>query len=73
MKYLWLYILGIGAIISLVIFLLTFSRDVFLIKKLKKNKWEIALNFILFSLSCLFFALSIYLFMSLKEQVGLLV
>lgn len=71
-KYIWLFILGGIAMIALIFFLMTFSKDMFLIKKLKKTKKNLILNFslIITTLTCL--GLVIYLFTLLKEQINLL-
>ena len=70
--YLWIFILGSVAIFSLLIFLLTLSRDAFLIKKLRKKKTRFILNFSLLftTLTCL--GLIVYLFTLLKEQIEIL-
>ncbi|MET3562932.1 hypothetical protein ABID30_002023 [Enterococcus rotai] len=72
MDYLWLFILGGIAILSLLIFLITLSRDTFLMKKLRKKKTNFILNFSLLftTLTCL--GLIVYLFTLLKEQIELL-
>ncbi|MFD1900826.1 hypothetical protein [Enterococcus termitis] len=70
--YLWLFILGGIAILALIIFLITLSRDTFLIKKLRKKKLNFILNFSLLftTLTCL--GLIVYLFTLLKEQIEVL-
>ncbi|EOH96637.1 hypothetical protein UAW_01802 [Enterococcus haemoperoxidus ATCC BAA-382] len=70
--YLWIFILGAISIGSLLIFLVTLSREAFLLKKLRKRKVNFVLNFSLLfiSLSCL--GLITYLFTLLKEQIELL-
>ncbi|MEI5990737.1 hypothetical protein [Enterococcus crotali] len=70
--YLWLFILSGIAIISLLVFLITLSRDTFLIKKLRKKKTRFILNFSLLftTLTCL--GLIVYLFSLLKEQIEIL-
>ncbi|XUB55876.1 hypothetical protein IGJ02_000108 [Enterococcus sp. DIV0724b] len=70
--YLWIFILGAISIGSLLIFLITLSREAFLLKKLRKRTINYVLNFSLLfiSLSCL--GLITYLFTLLKEQIELL-
>jgi len=70
--YLWVFILAGIASVSLVFFIATLSRDVFLARRLKFKKSNLVLNFgfILMSLGSL--ALIIYLFTLLKEQIGLI-
>ncbi|ALS36871.1 hypothetical protein ABID30_001928 [Enterococcus rotai] len=72
MNFLWVYILcGIG-VASIVFFLLTFSRDVFLIKRLKKNKQFLLLNFSFLIFTFISVTLVIYLLVLLKDQIQLL-
>jgi len=70
--YLWIFILGAVAILSLLVFLMTLSRDAFLMKKLRKKKNQFFLNFgLLFTtLTCL--GLIVYLFTLLKDQIEIL-
>ncbi|MBP2097246.1 hypothetical protein [Enterococcus rivorum] len=70
--YLWMFILGGISILALFFFLVTLSRDTFLIKKLRKKKQVVALNFSLLfiSLGCL--GTIVYLFSLLKTQIELL-
>ncbi|WP_430604788.1 hypothetical protein IGL98_002701 [Enterococcus sp. DIV0840] len=60
--YLWIYILSGVALLSLVLFLLTLSRDLFLVKRLKAKKIALFANFSLLILSLMSLALIIYLF-----------
>jgi len=70
--YLWMFILGGISIISLVFFLMSLSRDVFLIKKLRKKKQILVLNFSLLFITLSSLALIAYLFVLLREQIELL-
>ncbi|MGX7244557.1 hypothetical protein ACWOC1_06880 [Enterococcus quebecensis] len=70
--YLWIYILGGLTSVSLLFFLLTLSRDVFLVRKLRKKKEELAVNFSLLAVSITSLALIIYLFILLKDQIKLI-
>lgn len=72
MDYLWIYFLSGIATVSLIVFLLTFSKDIFYTKKLKLNKSSLVLNCSLLLLSILSISLIIYLFISLREQIGLI-
>lgn len=69
MNYLWVYILTIIAILSLGFFLATFSKDMYLTRKLKLKKTSLWLNFSLLLISLMSLGLIIYLFSSLKEQI----
>ncbi|EOL49888.1 hypothetical protein [Enterococcus caccae] len=70
--YLWIYILGGIASASLLFFLVTLSRDVFLVKKLRKKKLDLAFNFSLLAVSIVSLGLIIYLFVLLKDQIKLI-
>ncbi|WP_207695808.1 hypothetical protein DOK67_0001478 [Enterococcus sp. DIV0212c] len=70
--YLWIYILGGIASASLIFFLVTLSRDVFLARKLKKKKLDLTVNFTLLVVSIASLALIIYLFVLLKDQIKLI-
>ncbi|EOL50920.1 hypothetical protein [Enterococcus caccae] len=70
--YLWIYILGGIASASLIFFLVTLSRDVFLARKLKKKKFDLAVNFSLLVVSIASLGLIIYLFVLLKDQIKLI-
>jgi phosphoglycerol transferase MdoB-like AlkP superfamily enzyme len=70
--YLWMFILGGISIISLVFFLISLSRDVFLIKKLRKKKQILVLNFSLLLITLSSLGLIAYLFGLLREQIELL-
>ena len=70
--YLWMFILGGISIISLVFFLMSLSRDVFLIKKLRKKKQILVLNFSLLFITLSSLGLIAYLFVLLREQIELL-
>ncbi len=68
-NYLWVYIIGAVAFVTLLIFLITFPKDHSYIKKLRKSKANYLLNFSLLIFSLADIGLIIYLFMLLKEQV----
>ncbi|OTN83838.1 hypothetical protein A5819_003657 [Enterococcus sp. 7E2_DIV0204] len=70
--YLWIYILGGVASVSLIFFLGTLSKDVFLARKLKKKKLDLAVNFSLLVVSIASLGLIIYLFVLLKDQIRLI-
>ncbi|WP_348921390.1 hypothetical protein [Enterococcus rotai] len=70
--YLWMLILGAAAIISLFFFLMTLSKDVFLIKKLRKKKSKLILNFSLLFIALTSLGLIAYLFTLLRDQIELL-
>ncbi|EOL46369.1 hypothetical protein [Enterococcus caccae] len=70
--YLWVYILGGVATSSLLYFLATLSRDVFLVRKLRKKRKDLAFNFSLLALAIVSVALIIYLFILLKDQIKLI-
>lgn len=70
--YLWIYILGGIASTSLLFFLVTLSRDVFLVRKLRKKKLDLAFNFTLLAVSIASLGLIIYLFVLLKDQIKLI-
>lgn len=72
-SYLWIYIIAVVAVVSLIIFLMTFGKDHFYIKKLKKKKTAYIINLVLLIFSIVDVALIIYLFMVLKEQIGIFV
>ncbi|MBO0437448.1 hypothetical protein [Vagococcus fluvialis] len=69
MNYLWVYILSSITGISLLCFILTFSKDLYLTKKLKKSKKSLILNFSLLIISFVSISLVIYLFVLLKDQI----
>lgn len=69
MNYLWVYILSSITGISLLCFILTFSKDLYLTKKLKKSKKSLILNFSLLIISFISISLVIYLFVLLKDQI----
>ncbi|MEI5993504.1 hypothetical protein [Candidatus Enterococcus mansonii] len=70
--YLWIYILGGITSVSLLFFLVTLSRDVFLVRRLRKKKGELVFNFSLLVVSITSLALIIYLFILLKDQIKLI-
>ncbi|WP_207694493.1 hypothetical protein DOK67_0000248 [Enterococcus sp. DIV0212c] len=70
--YLWIYILSGVALLSLILFLLTLSRDLFLVKRLKVKKIALFANVSLLLLSLTSISLIIYLFILLKDQINLI-
>lgn len=72
MAYFWIYWLGGCAATTVVFFLATLSKDVQLIRRLKKKKTDLLLNFSLLVLSLSSLSLVIYLFVLLKDQIGLI-
>ncbi|EOH96809.1 hypothetical protein UAW_01767 [Enterococcus haemoperoxidus ATCC BAA-382] len=70
--YLWIYILGGIASAALLFFLVTLSRDVFLVKKLRKKKLDLVFNCSLLAVSITSLGLIIYLFILLKDQINLI-
>lgn len=72
MDFLWVYILGSLAIVAVIIFLITFSPDVKLVKKLKLKKTTLWLNFSLLVISGISISLVIFLFILLRNQINLL-
>lgn len=71
-NYLWLFILGGIAVIALLFFLLMLSRDAFLIRKVKRKKGPLLVNFSLLAITLSSLGLIVYLFTLLKEQIELL-
>ena len=69
-NYLWVFVLAGIALVSLLFFIISFSRDLFLVKKLKKNKGILAMNFILLASSVVDIGLIIYLFILVKKQIN---
>lgn len=70
--YIWMFILGGIAILSLLFFLITLSRDAFLLKKLRKKKFQLVLNFSLLFITLTSLGLIAYLFTLLRDQIELL-
>lgn len=70
--YLWVFILAGIASVSLLFFIVTLSRDVFLARRLKLKKSNLVLNFSFLTMSLGSLIMIIYLFMLLKEQIGLI-
>lgn len=70
--YLWVYILGAIASVTLIYFLVTLSRDIFLVRKLKMKKTNLIVNFALLLITLVALILIIYLFVLLKDQIKLL-
>lgn len=72
MDYIWMFFLGGIAILSLMIFLITLSRDTFLVKKLKKKKSVLGMNFGLLLITLSSLGIIVYLFNLLRTQIELL-
>lgn len=72
-NYLWVIVLSSLSLVSLLVFLISFSKDHFYIKKLKRSSANYFLNFSLLVLSIADVVLVIYLFQLLKQQLGLFV
>lgn len=69
--YIWLYLLGAGGVIALDLFLMTFSRDNVLVKKLKLKRTKIWVNWLLLAISVMCFGLTFYLFSVIQHQLTL--
>lgn len=69
MDYLWVYILAAISIVSVGVFIATFSKDLYLTRKLKLNRSSLLLDFSLLVTSLVSLSLVIYLFVLLKEQI----
>ncbi len=69
--YLWVFILSGIAIVSLISFLVFITSDLSLIKKVKRKKSSLMLNFSLLATSLVSLGFIIYLFMELKRQIDL--
>lgn len=67
--YLWVFILAGICLLSLVLFLMSISKDVPLIKKLKKKKSALILDITLLLISVGSIGLIINLFLELKRQI----
>lgn len=70
--YLWVYLLGGVGALSLVLFLSTLSKDALLVKRLRKSRRSLSINFSLVVVSLTSVGLIIYLFVLLKDQIRLL-
>lgn len=70
--YLWVFVLSGVCLLSLVLFLLSITKDVPLIKKLKKKKSVLALNITLLLISVGSVGLIVNLFLELKRQIDVL-
>lgn len=70
--YLWLYVLGIGGLLSLLSFILSIKRDSKLLRKLKLPKGKIIVNWLLLLVSIGCFSLLAYLFINIQQQINLL-
>lgn len=69
--YLWVFILTGVALTSLLLFLVSISKDLDLVKKLKRRKSSLMLNFSLLVTSLVSIGFIIYLFLELKRQIDL--
>lgn len=69
--YIWLYLLGAGGVIALGLFLMTFSRDNVLVKKLKLKRTKIWVNWLLLAISIMCLGLTFYLFSVIQHQLAL--
>lgn len=69
--YTWIYLLGIGGVISLGLFLMSLNRDNALMKQLKLSKKKSWVNWLLLVLALVCFVLAIYIFMTLQKQLNL--
>lgn len=69
--YLWVFILTGVALASLLLFLVSISKDLDLVKKLKRRKSSLMLNFSLLVTSLVSIGFIIYLFLELKRQIDL--
>lgn len=69
MDYLWVYILGVIALVAVGVFVGTFSKDLYLTRKLRLSKTSLLINFSLLLTSLTSVCLVIYLFSILKEQI----
>ncbi|MDR0922705.1 MAG: hypothetical protein LBM95_10035 [Lactobacillales bacterium] len=72
MDYLWIFLLGGVAIVTLIFFLVTLSRDIFLLKRLRYGKSKLLLNFSFIGLTLASLGLVVFLFNLIKEQIELL-
>lgn len=72
MAYFWIYYLAAVCLLSLTIFLATFSKSVVSIKKLHVKKNSLFVNWLLIFYSIISLGLVIYLFYLLKLQLSLL-
>ncbi len=70
-NYLWIIIIGIIATISLLFFILSISRDTYLIKKLKLPKKNLSLNFLLLVGVLADLGVIAYIFIGLKNQLNI--
>lgn len=70
--YLWVFVLSGVCLLSLILFLLSITKDVPLIKKLKKKKSVLALNITLLLISVGSVGLIVNLFLELKRQIDVL-
>ena len=70
--YLWVFVLSGVCLLSLVLFLLSITKDVPLIKKLKKKKSVLVLNITLLLISVGSVGLIVNLLLELKRQIEVL-
>lgn len=69
--YTWVFVLAAVALVSLIGFLVSISRDLDLVKKLKKKKSSLIWNFSLLMTSLMSIGFIIYLFLELKRQIDI--
>nr|WP_288394270.1 hypothetical protein [uncultured Vagococcus sp.] len=69
--YLWVFILTGVSLVSLISFLMSITGDLNLLKKVKKKKSSLMLNFSLLLTSLVSIGFIIYLFLELKRQIDI--
>lgn len=69
--YLWVFILAGITLVALISFLMSITGDLNLLKKVKKKKSSLVLNFSLLLTSLVSIGFIIYLFMELKRQIDI--
>lgn len=69
--YTWVFILAGISLVALITFLVSISQDLNLVKKLKKRKSSLILNFSMLVTSLVSIGFIIYLFLELKRQIDL--
>lgn len=69
--YTWVFILAGISLVALITFLVSISQDLNLVKKLKKRKSSLILNFSMLVTSLVSIGFIICLFLELKRQIDL--
>lgn len=69
--YLWVFILTGVSLVALISFLMSITGDLNLLKKVKKKKSSLMLNFSLLLTSLVSIGFIIYLFLELKRQIDI--